>query len=38
MPIRGLNPMGPDFFEIYKEWEAAGKPTYETRALGNQRT
>ncbi len=36
LPIRGMNPMGPDFFEIYKEWEAAGKPTYSTRALGNQ--
>ena len=32
MPIRGLDPMGPDFFEIFKEWELAGKPTYQTRA------
>ncbi len=38
MPIRGMNPMGPDFFEIYKEWETAGKPTYQTRAVGNQGT
>jgi len=35
MPIRGLNPMGPDFFEIYKEWEAAGKPSYHSRAVGS---
>jgi hypothetical protein len=34
MPIRGMDPMGQDFFEIYKEWEAAGKPTYQTRAIG----
>jgi hypothetical protein len=37
MPIRGMNPMGPDFFEIYKEWEVAGKPSYHTFAVGNSR-
>mgnify|MGYP003467965524 CR=1 FL=1 len=33
MPIRGINPMGPQFFELYKEWEAAGKPGYPTQPL-----
>ena len=28
MPIRGQNPMGPEFFELFKEWEASGKPDY----------
>ncbi len=28
MPIRGKNPMGPEFFELYKEWQAAGSPGY----------
>ena len=32
MPIRGLNPMGPDFFELFKEWEAAGKPDYRSES------
>jgi hypothetical protein len=31
MPIRGKNPMGPEFFELYKEWQAAGSPGYPTR-------
>lgn len=34
MPIRGLDPMGPDFFEIFKEWDAAGRPDYRTFAAG----
>jgi hypothetical protein len=34
MPIRGVNPMGPDFFALYREWEAAGKPDYASRARG----
>jgi hypothetical protein len=29
MPIRGLDPMGPAFFEIYTAWTQAGKPYYE---------
>ena len=33
MPIRGKNPMGPEFFELHKEWKAAGSPTYPTRPL-----
>jgi len=32
MPIRGKNPMGPEFFELFREWDANGKPTYETLA------
>ena len=33
MPIRGKNPMGPEFFELYKEWQAAGSPSYPTQPL-----
>jgi hypothetical protein len=33
MPIRGINPMGPQFFELYREWEAAGRPGYPTQPL-----
>jgi hypothetical protein len=29
MPIRGLDPMGPAFFEMYTAWAQAGKPYYE---------
>lgn len=32
MPIRGQNPMGPEFFELAKQWDAAGKPGYESEA------
>jgi hypothetical protein len=32
MPIRGLDPMGPDFFELYREWIDAGRPDYESLA------
>jgi hypothetical protein len=28
MPIRGLDPMGPAFFEMYTEWAQAGRPYY----------
>ncbi len=29
MPIRGLDPMGPAFFEMYSAWAEAGKQYYE---------
>jgi hypothetical protein len=32
MPIRGLNPMGPDFFAMFEEWKAAGMPSYASEA------
>ncbi len=32
MPIRGQNPMGPEFFELAKEWDQAGKPGYASEA------
>ena len=32
MPIRGQNPMGPEFFELFKDWEARGKTTYASMA------
>ena len=28
MPIRGKNPMGPEFFELFQDWESRGKPDY----------
>lgn len=37
MPIRGKNPMGPEFFELFREWEANGKPHYETLAAQRNR-
>jgi hypothetical protein len=36
MPIRGQNPMGPEFFELAQEWDAAGKPGYESEAAKRQ--
>ena len=32
MPIRGQNPMGPEFFELFKDWESRGKPGYASMA------
>lgn len=32
MPIRGLDPMGPDFFELFREWNDAGRPDYASLA------
>ena len=37
MPIRGKNPMGPEFFELFREWEANGKPSYEKLAAERNR-
>jgi hypothetical protein len=31
MPIRGLDPMGEPFFELYEEWQARGRPYYQAR-------
>ncbi len=28
MPIRGMDPMGPDFAALYMEWINAGRPYY----------
>jgi hypothetical protein len=28
MPIRGMDPMGPNFAELYTEWVQAGRPYY----------
>jgi hypothetical protein len=33
MPIRGIDPMGPKFFELYQEWQRAGSPGYPTRGF-----
>jgi len=33
MPIRGINPMGPEFFKLYEEWKAAGAPGYPVGSL-----
>jgi len=32
MPIRGKNPMGPEFFELFKDWESRGKRSYANMA------
>lgn len=37
MPIRGIHPMGPKFFELYAEWKAAGSPGYPVGPLPGER-
>jgi hypothetical protein len=32
MPIRGLDPMGADFADLYQEWMASGRPYYKPLA------
>lgn len=38
MPIRGQDPMGPGFLQIYDEFQAAGRPSYETFAAERRKT
>jgi hypothetical protein len=36
MPIRGIDPMGPVFFDLAREWDAAGRPSYPAVPLDDE--
>lgn len=38
MPIRGEDPMGEGFMQIYQEFQEAGRPTYETYAAERRKS
>jgi hypothetical protein len=38
LPIRGLDPMGPAFFEMYTAWAATGQPYYRPLAANAKRS
>ena len=36
MPLRGADPFGQEFFDFYREWEAAGSPSYDNQHPGGR--